>query len=358
MSIRIALHDRPGSFSDRWGEFCRHHGVDHEMVDCYDTDIIARLSEFDALMWHFDQRNATDLLMARHVLTSAQRMGLVVFPDMATNWHFDDKVAQKYLLEAVEAPIVPTWAFFDRDRAIEWLRTADYPLVSKLRRGAGSFNVRLVHTFEQARAHTQTSFGRGYRAVPSYFADAGTKLRHVNNMKAFWGKLKRMPGLVSRFRRARHLMGRERGYVLFQKFIPNNPYDTRVTVVGDRAWAFTRDVRRGDFRASGSGDVNYDLDRIDPQTIQIAFDVTQRLKAQSVAFDFVQDEQGAFHILEISYGYVASAIHQCPGHWDRSMTFHEGPMWPEEAHIADMIHAVQNQCQHTEDIIHEECRIR
>jgi hypothetical protein len=161
-------------------------------------------------------------------------------------------------------------------------------------------------------------------------------------MKAFWGKLKRMPGLVSRFRRARHLMGREKGYVLFQKFIPNNRYDTRVTVVGDRAWAFTRDVRRGDFRASGSGDVSYDLDRICPETVQVAFEVTRRLKAQSVAFDFVQDEQGVFYILEISYGYVSSAVHECPGYWDRSMTFHEGQMWPEEAHVIDMVHEVQN----------------
>lgn len=343
MSIRIALHDRPGSFSDRWAIFCERLGIDHEMVNCYDTGIIDKLREFDALMWHFEQRSGTDLLMARHVLTSAERMGLVVFPNTATHWHFDDKVAQKYLLEAIEAPMVPTWVFFEKDRAVEWLRSADYPLVSKLRRGAGSANVQLVNNFAEAKAHCQKSFGRGHRAVPSYFAESSTKLRRIESSRALWGKLKRMPGLISKFRRAQHQLGRERGYVLFQKFVPDNAYDTRVTVVGNRAWAFTRNVRKGDFRASGGGSINYDLDLISPEALRIAFETTDKLDAQSVAYDFVQDDQGNCHILEISYGYISSAVHECPGHWDRNLTFHEGGMWPEEAHVTDLLHTIETQ---------------
>ena len=39
-----------------------------------------------------------------------------------------------------------------------------------------------------------------------------------------------------------------RGYVYFQDFIPDNQFDTRVTVIGNRAFAFIRKVRPGDFR--------------------------------------------------------------------------------------------------------------
>ena len=42
-------------------------------------------------------------------------------------------------------------------------------------------------------------------------------------------------------------------YVYFQKFLPNNKYDIRIVVIGDRAFGFIRYNRENDFRASGSG---------------------------------------------------------------------------------------------------------
>lgn len=45
-----------------------------------------------------------------------------------------------------------------------------------------------------------------------------------------------------------------KGYIYFQDFIPNNNYDTRVKVIGNRCAALRRYNRKNDFRASGSGD--------------------------------------------------------------------------------------------------------
>jgi hypothetical protein len=41
--------------------------------------------------------------------------------------HFDDKIAQKYLLEAVEAPLAPSYVFFHKEDALGWISQATFP---------------------------------------------------------------------------------------------------------------------------------------------------------------------------------------------------------------------------------------
>jgi hypothetical protein len=146
MSVYVAVHRRPGSFSDRWLEYCSGHGVPNKIVDGYRSDIISQLAGTGALLWHWTHGSPQDLLMARHVIMGAEVMGLKVFPNTPTCWHFDDKIAQKYLLEAVGAPLVPTHVFYQLEDAMAWARSTTYPKVFNLRRGAGSLNVRLVRT--------------------------------------------------------------------------------------------------------------------------------------------------------------------------------------------------------------------
>ncbi|MGQ9919614.1 MAG: hypothetical protein ACUVS7_19645, partial [Bryobacteraceae bacterium] len=92
--------------------------------------------------------------------------------------------------------------------------------------------------------------------------------------------------------RSNYLMGREKGYVYFQDFIPGNLYDIRITVVGDRAFGFTRDVCKGDFWASGSGLLVYDRSRINLACVRMAFDVSRKIGSQNAAFDILIDPDG------------------------------------------------------------------
>ena len=337
MGIRLAIQGESSTYSKRWIEYCRDNEVDHEVVDCYASDIIDKLRGFDGLLWNFNHRNPTDLLMARHVLTSAEKMGLMVFPDGATCWHFDDKVAQKYLLEAIGAPLVPTYVFYDERRALEWLEDATYPMVRKLRRGAGSYNVGLVHDYGEAKSFCKQAFGKGFSAIPSHFVDMRTRMKKIHGLDGFIRKLKALPEKMSSTRRKRKGMQREKGYVLFQEFIADNKFDTRISVVGNRAWGFIRGVREHDFRASGSGVIDYDVSKIDMQCVKIAYQVSDRMKTQSLCFDFVRRADDHPLIVEISYGYVPEAIYACKGYWDRDLQWHEARIWPEHAMIEDLL---------------------
>ena len=116
----------------------------------------------------------------------------------------------------------------------------------------------------------------------------------------------------------------EKGYVYFQDFIPNNNFDIRIVVVGDKAFAIKRLCRDNDFRASGGGSLVYDKNQIDERCVKMAFEVNAKLKMQSVAYDFVFDAGNDPLIVEISYGYAVKAYDACEGYWDKEMNWHPG----------------------------------
>ncbi len=337
MSLMIAIHDKPGSFSDRWIEYCRMNGIPHKCVNCHATDIMSQLRGCAALLWEWENLVQADVLTGERVMRSAEAMGLRVFPDSATCWHYDDKVAQKYLLEAIEAQMVPSYVFYSLDTALSWVNEATFPKVFKLARGSGSLNVFLVSTRDKAQRLCRQAFSSGFKPIAGFVGDFTTRVRKHRRKGDFLPLLKRLPSTLARVIQFNRTISRERGYAYFQDFIPDNTTDTRVTIIGDRAFAFTRGVRPNDFRASGSGSIDYDMSRIDPQCVMIAFETVRRLRTQSLAFDFVKAPSGQPKIVEISYCYLADAVYACPGHWDSRMQWHEGPMWPQDAILIDLL---------------------
>ena len=160
--IRIAISHQPGSFSDRWIEYCKTSNIDFKIVNCYKNDIIEQVSDCDAFMWHFHHTDPKDSLFAKQLIYSLSNSGKIVFPDFNTVWHFDDKVGQKYLLESINAPLVPTYVFYDKADALKWINITDFPKVFKLRGGSGSSNVRLVRTKYEAKKYINKAFRTGF----------------------------------------------------------------------------------------------------------------------------------------------------------------------------------------------------
>ncbi len=339
--IHIAIHHRSGSFSDRWLEYCQLHGIRHKIINCYDNDIIEQLNGFTHLLWPITHDVLADIAHSRKIIASAEQAGIIVFPDTVTCWHFDDKIAQKYLLEALGAPLVPSYVFYQKEKALEWAEQATYPKVFKLKSGAGSANVRLVKDKNEAIKLCQQAFGLGFVSYHGYFGDAKTKLRKIGTFPQFVGKLKRFPKYLLSSAITKQQMPREKDYVYFQEFMPGNQYDTRITLVGNRAFGFTRDVRPNDFRASGSGSISYDLKRLDMEYVKIAFAVAEKMRSQSMAFDFIKDENGKPKIVEVSYGYQPKAVYDCPGHWDQKLNWHEGHTHPEDAILEDLLGTIK-----------------
>ncbi len=343
--MRIAIHHAGGGFTDRWIGYCKDNGIEHQLVDCFSTDLLEQLRGANALLWHWHHDDPVAILCARQIITAVEMSGIRVFPDRFTCWHFDDKVGQKYLLEAIGAPLVPAHVFYDKHQALDWIDSATFPSVFKLRGGAGALNVKLVRTRREAKQLCHTAFSSGFKPSKGYFADARTKARKSKSGADLLGKLGRAPRSIWALHQNNKARAREKGYLYFQDFLPGNDYDIRITVIGNRAFGFTRNVRPNDFRASGSGSIDYESapERIDEQTIQIAFDVARKMKAQSVAFDFIRNSRGESQIVECSYAYMSFAVRDCPGHWDSDLNWRSGHLWPEDAIIEDVISDCRNK---------------
>jgi glutathione synthase/RimK-type ligase-like ATP-grasp enzyme len=321
--MRIAIHNNKIGFTNRWVDYCEKSKIDYKLVNCYDNDIINQLEDCDALMWHHWQVNSKDIIKAKRLLFALEHAGKIVFPDFKTNWHFDDKTAQKYLLESLKLPLVPTYHFVEKEEALDWASKVEYPKVFKLTRGAGSANVRLVNSRNEAEKIIKKAFSSGFK-VFDRFGSLKERFRFFKEGKeTFLGVLKSVYRVFIEPTYSK-LTPKERYEVCFQEFIPKNEFDIRVIVAQNKAFAIKRLVRQNDFRASGSGNILYEKEHFDLNLIKDSFAYAEKLKMQVVAFDFIFDQNSKPLIVEVSYGYAIDGYNSCVGYWDKELNFYEG----------------------------------
>lgn len=334
----LAIHPAKLSFSERWIPYCEEKGIAYKLVNCYSNNIVEQLKNCDALLWHHHQGNPKDIVFAKQLLFALEQSGIKVFPDFNTNWHFDDKLGQKYLFEKTGIEAAAAFVFYTKPDALEWIETATFPKVFKLRGGAGSSNVKLVSNKAVAISLVNKAFGSGFSPYQS-----------VDNLKERIRKYRKgkttitdvLKGVVRLAKPPAYakVSGKEIGYVYFQEFIPGNDHDIRVVVIGDKAYAIKRMVRENDFRASGGGVILYDKLLFDESLIQLSFDINDKLKSQCLALDFVFDN-GKPLVVEISFGFQMAGYDPCPGYWTKDMQWHAGKFNPYGWMIDDIIASI------------------
>ncbi|MBN1837794.1 MAG: hypothetical protein JW820_18200 [Spirochaetales bacterium] len=322
--------------SPRWAELLQQAGHEVSWVDVYRADIIEQLRGCHGFMWRHAHHSGMWHIARRLLPVIERELQLTVYPDQATCWHYDDKVAQAYLFRVLKIPTPTTWVWFDASAALAWSAVTRYPLVMKLWSGACSKNVRLVVSPGECETWIRRMFGAGvYSLDPRELGPLHMKKRlRVAARCLLRGQAPGPPA---------ETWDLHKNYVYFQEYIPDNDYDTRVTVIGNRAFGFRRLNRPDDFRASGSGRIEWDPQGIAERAIRLGFDVAHKLKTQSVALDILQSKDGPV-ITEVSYTYASWAIYESPGHWvlagspeSGALTWKEGHMWPEEAQIHDLL---------------------
>jgi len=333
--MKIAIHHSSESYSKHWISYCEENNIPYKIVNCYQTNIISQLNDCDALMWHHNHANPKDKLFAKELLYSLETVGKIVYPDSKTTWHFDDKLGQKYLLEATNLPLIPTNVFYSKKEALEWISQTEFPLVFKLRSGARSRNVRLINNEREAKKIIRKAFNRGIRQYNPFEGIKESVRKYLLNKTTLVEVIKAFAHFVYPIQLEKS-MGREKGYVYFQKFIPGCKYDIRVQLVKDRGYAMIRNVRKNDFRASGGGNINYDGSIVPINAIKLALDATRKLEMQTMAIDLIPFEE-SFLIAEISYAFGIDKGELDFGYWDSNLTWHSGEINPFGWMIEDIV---------------------
>lgn len=309
-----------------FADCCRKLHLDYTFLDPYSNDILSEAENCDIVIWGIQNYLWADLLESRSILRVLEWRGKTVFPDRWTNWHFDDKIAEMYALQAVGAPMPESWVFYSRNTALQFFRETEFPVIVKLRNGSGASNVKCLKNYASAKRYVGRMFGRGFDPTPSLAYKAFSKAQSSHDWNTLLSRVKKLPEFLYTRRHAK-MMPRERGYVYCQEFIPNDGYDLKIVVCGNKLTFLCRNTRKGDFRASGGGDVFYDRSLVTPQIRASAFETADRLKMQLVGFDYVVDRRtGEGKILEMCYGFDFQAAASAGGFFTRQSEWIEEPI--------------------------------
>jgi len=187
------------------------------------------------------------------------------------------------------------------------------------------------------------AFSNGFSSVNrvGLFTERLWHFKRDKNLKSFLSIWKGLARLFIPTELEKQL-NNELGYIYFQEFVPENSFDIRVIVIGKRAFGIKRMVRDNDFRASGSGSIVFDPDQISEECIKLAFEYTNRINAQSVAYDFIFQNEKPL-LVEISYAFLHEVYRKCPGYWDVDLGWHEGAFYSEWFNVEDLVNSIKEK---------------
>lgn len=306
-----------GDWSPKFKEALEKYGIPYGEVNMDRNDWITGTEKFDVLIWkprfmgpHSSQFFKEKVFFCQHILNKR------IFPNYETVWHFDSKIAQKYMLEYMDLNTPETFVGFDFNECVNTAETCKLPVVWKSSNGAGSTRVKLI---------------RSRRSL----------IRHIEG-RFLWPKIanKFLGASCDSF-----------GYAYWQRFIEGNSSDLRINVFGNKyATGFWRLNRDNDFRASGSGKIDYSK-AIPHDIIEYCVNINRLNRFDSMAYDIIFDS-GVFVIVEMSYGFVDKAVYGSHGYYEigqdgKISSFHKGNIWPQELWVKCLIEEVYNDDERT-----------
>jgi glutathione synthase/RimK-type ligase-like ATP-grasp enzyme len=333
VGIHIYPKGSDDSFVKKYAEILEFNNIKYVWLDINDISFWEKIRYVNYFIYRWIQWDDHHQIAKSILPVIEHYYNIKCLPDLKSCWHYDDKIREYYLMKAFDFPIIKSWVFYDKRSALDWTeKEMRFPVVFKLKGGAGSEGVLRVDSLKDAKKLVSKMFGSGF--ISSKLDFKGSLVNtYCKRIRKYVGNcLKRTKGQFINFNWQRH-----KNYILFQEFMPNNEFDTRVTIIGKRAFCFRRFNRKNDFRSSGSGILDYDQSAIDLNFITLAFKISTQIGFQTMAYDFLYDEEKNPVFCEISYTYVDKAVYNCPGFWDNELKFHPGHFWPQYFNLVDLL---------------------
>ncbi|MBN2046662.1 MAG: hypothetical protein JW750_02365 [Anaerolineaceae bacterium] len=294
----------------RWTKYCRllnYNDFPYGIFSIHSHDWIEKAEKFDIIAG-VRSSEMYDLSEIREKFYFLEKyMGKSVFPAFEHSLLYENKLLEGYLAEKFDFPMAPTFISHDLKDALDHIDALHYPLVSKMNPTSGSIGVELVRTPAHARNICLRAFS--------------------------------MNG-----RKTQLLYRRQKNYVYFQEFIPNDGYDIRVIIIGSFALGYYRKTLKGDFRASGMNQV--EKRALPEKAILNARELYKVIKSPMLVVDMVHALDDTYPIIEYSPLCQIETANQLeidgvPGAYvfqpDGSYRFEPGKYWMHELALGQFI---------------------
>ncbi|OIJ11270.1 hypothetical protein BKP37_16645 [Anaerobacillus alkalilacustris] len=292
----------------KFADYLDKYNIDYDFINIDKNDWLEEIEKYDIVLWkpafmgpQSSQHFRSKVYFIQHIMKKR------IYPNYESVWHFDNKISQSYFFKYKKINAPKTFATFDYNEAMAKLEDFNYPLIFKESNGAGSSGVKLVKSYKQL-------------------------VKIVNNKFIYHNIISRIlkSNLFDRF-----------GEIYLQEFLENNKADLRINIIGNKyATGFWRKNRSNDFRASGSGNIDYETE-IPENIIRYCWQISRDNNFDSMAYDVLfRDNQ--FFIIEMSYGYADSAVYNSAGYYELDgegniIEFNKGRYWPQELWVKWLI---------------------
>ncbi|WP_299576280.1 hypothetical protein [uncultured Sunxiuqinia sp.] len=296
------------AYYPKYEKFLKNNNISYEYYDIYRHDWLEKAKKFDVIVWHTNSDPATQDIATNKIYVLDKLMNKKCLPSFDEIWTYEDKVNAHYLYQHFNLPEIPTFVSHSKEDALEYAEKAKYPIISKLNTGSASFGVNKIANKRQA-----------IKLINQAFSSKGAKTYFQ--------------------------FQRQKDYILFQEFISDATYDLRIMVTGDKLFGYYRYPKKGDFKASGAGNVVKKA--IEPKALDLAFKVKELFKANFLATDLLFSEKlNQYFIIESSiFIGIDTAeqlkINEVPGFYQRikkgEYEFVEGKYWVQEFALKETI---------------------
>lgn len=295
-----------GSHFLRYERFLDFNSIPYKVIDLKRSNWIEQCKDLDILIAPYSSEPSRLSEIQAKAGMLEKFHNVLCYPAAKDLWSYEDKLRIFYLFREYGFNHAKTFVTNDYDEAVTFVKTAKYPLVSKIRTGSGSRGVELVKDASQAMRIVKQSFGLGRRVLWTY---------------SF-----------------------EKDYVYFQEFAHDSTYDLRIFIVGDVIAGYRRRMRGDDFRASGSR--IFDRSLFPEDMIQTSLAVKEKWDTPVLAVDYMDTNNSTEHkIIEASISFGLDYPHYLEHDGKRvfyvqtpdGIKLHEGSFWVQDFIMIEMM---------------------
>lgn len=200
-------------------------------------------------------------------------MGYPIYPTYDECLLYENKRAVAYWLALQGFPGIPTKIFYRKDEALEYFKSAVYPLIIKSNVGSAASGVKVLKSFPEARKYLNGAFG----LFSQHFATG------------WWPDFK-FRGKIT----LPQISASQRHYLLVQPFF-NIKWEWRVTKIGNSYFGKQK-LLKGKF-ASGSKLFGW----IPPprEVLDLVRNICERGNFSSMAVDILETVEGKYYVNEL-----------------------------------------------------------
>jgi glutathione synthase/RimK-type ligase-like ATP-grasp enzyme len=248
----------------RWTKYCRfleNNGFEYGIYNIHAHNWIETAANYDVIIGIVSNEIWRLYELREKYYFLETYLGKVTCPRTGHMNLYENKILEAYISKVCGLPFAKTYVSYDKEDALHILENLNYPAVSKVVPSSGSVGVELVLGARQGRKMVQQAFSRQGRRT------------HI-------------------------IPFRQKNYIYFQEFVPNDGYDIRVIVVGDWVFGYYRRTLEGDFRASGMNQI--EMRALPEEAMKIARKVYGAVKSPMLVVDMVHGLDGNYRIVEFS----------------------------------------------------------